>query len=258
MNEASHLATWSRFEIKYMISETMAVAVENFIRPYVRQDSYCLDQPDGSYTISSLYLDNNDLKLCYESLDGKANRFKLRIRSYNDEEDSPVFFEIKRRINSVIVKSRAKVTRQYFREFAQGKRLNLDVVGANGVALNQFLLYRDALNANGVIKIRYKRKAYEGLVDDRVRITFDREICCNMTKSWDIEVEGNHWQKITTRNVVLEIKFTGQYPPWLSRMAELLGLKQQSLSKYTTTMKQAAMLRYAAPTYSKYNVKDIG
>ena len=245
-----NLTTWSRFEIKYLVSESTAAAVESFIKPYVKEDPYCAMQPDGLYTISSLYLDSHDLKLCHESLDGKANRFKLRIRTYSDDEKTPVFFEVKRRLNSVIVKSRAKTDRATYHRLVNGHVATSKLTGENRNALNQFFLYRDSLDARGIVKIRYRRKAYEGLVDNRVRITFDRKLSCNITKGWDISVGGTGWEGFPTNKVVLEIKFTGHYPPWLKRMAGCLGLKQQSMSKYTTSMKQATLLKYCAPTYS--------
>ena len=66
-------------------------------------------KPNNAYMISSVYLDSDNLKLCRESLDGTKNRFKLRIRSYTDDLDYPRFFEIKRRVNTIIIKSRARV-----------------------------------------------------------------------------------------------------------------------------------------------------
>ncbi len=241
------LTTWSRFEIKYVINETTAAAVEEFIKPYVKEDHFCAIQPDGLYTISSLYLDSHALKLCHESLDGKASRFKLRIRTYSDIHETPVFFEVKRRINSVIVKSRGKTKRDDFSRLINGSLKTSGTDPVNQSALNQFFLYRDSINARGVVKIKYRRKAYEGLDDERVRITFDRKICCNVTNKWDIKVGGLGWVPVQTNKVVLEIKFTGQFPPWVARMVNYLGLRQQSLSKYTTSVQQSSLLRYCAP-----------
>jgi len=56
-------------------------------------------------------LDNPGLSLCHATIDGVKNRFKLRIRFYDHVESNPVFFEIKRRVNDVILKERAAVRR---------------------------------------------------------------------------------------------------------------------------------------------------
>ena len=98
-----------RRELKYHIGESKAAAIAQFIKPYLHLDRYCKSQPVGAYPIASLYLDSDNLQLCRESLQGQKNRFKLRIRSYSDEPDYPHFFEIKRRIDNVIIKTRNRV-----------------------------------------------------------------------------------------------------------------------------------------------------
>jgi len=97
-----------RHEMKYVVTESQAAAMAPFITQYIEMDRYCKLQRGGIYPICSLYLDNRDWRLCNESITGVKNRFKLRIRSYTDEPDYPRFFEIKRRINTVIMKSRAR------------------------------------------------------------------------------------------------------------------------------------------------------
>ena len=99
----------SRFEMKYVIDEIKAAGIVRYIRPFLQMDRYSKLQRRGMYPIVSLYLDSAELRLCRESLTGQKNRFKLRIRSYTDEPKYPRFFEIKRRMNQVIIKSRAQV-----------------------------------------------------------------------------------------------------------------------------------------------------
>lgn len=99
----------NRFELKYFISESQAAVIKKLIKPYTQPDPYCLNQPGGAYPLASLYLDSPDLRLCRESLEGHKNRFKLRIRRYSDDLSSPSFFEIKRRVDRVIIKSRVKI-----------------------------------------------------------------------------------------------------------------------------------------------------
>ena len=100
-----------RYELKYLISEARGSRPWiRYIRPFLEYDRYSKLQRGGMYPIVSLYLDSDDMQLCKETLTGLKNRFKLRIRSYTDEPEYPRFFEIKRRINRVILKSRARVT----------------------------------------------------------------------------------------------------------------------------------------------------
>ncbi len=84
-----------RHECKYLISERLAARIRDYVHPYVAPDSHAAASPDLSYDITSLYLDSPDLRLLRETEEGLLNRIKLRIRSYDDHEDSPVFLEIK-------------------------------------------------------------------------------------------------------------------------------------------------------------------
>jgi hypothetical protein len=58
--------------------------------------------------VSSIYFDDHALSACRESIDGVGKRGKLRLRWY-DDHDSWFFFEIKRRLGSVMEKRRLAV-----------------------------------------------------------------------------------------------------------------------------------------------------
>ena len=238
---------WNRYEIKYLINESKAAAIEQFIEPYVRLDHYCQIQPSGSYPVVTLYLDSDDLRLCRESLHGHKNRFKLRIRSYTDEPDYPNFLEIKRRANTVIMKSRAEVTPCNVAPLLTRRLLNPQGNGSNGETIKQFMLYMNSINGGPVIRTRYKRQAFEDIVNERVRITFDRNLCCKTTPVADVGLNGTGWQQMLLNKVVLEIKFTGRYPLWLSQMVKYFDLRKQSLSKYARSIKRASALGFCAP-----------
>ncbi len=100
-----------RREIKYLIREEEALAVRTFVSCYLEPDEFAAGRPDNSYPVHSLYLDSNRLYTYWATASGDRNRFKLRIRYYDDNPFSPVFCEIKRRINEGVVKQRARVRR---------------------------------------------------------------------------------------------------------------------------------------------------
>jgi hypothetical protein len=134
-----------RYELKYRISESKAAAIAQFIRPYVRLDHYCKLQPKGSYPVASLYLDSKGLQLCRESMEGRKNRFKLRIRSYTDQSNYPCFFEIKRRANAIIIKDRARVMPHNVETLLSGLSLPAQNINGDGETL-----YNWSGNYNGV------------------------------------------------------------------------------------------------------------
>lgn len=239
-----------RYELKYRLTESRARAVAQFVRHYLPVDRYCKLQRSGDYPIVSLYLDSEHMHLCKESIDGRQNRFKLRIRSYTDEPDYPCFFEIKRRINTVIMKSRARVMHGDIVPLLARLPLGPRDYNVDMKALNQFQLYMSSIQAKPAVLIRYLREAFEGDSDNRVRVTFDRELCYKVTDKPIVTLGGPGWQRnpITDNGgVILEIKFTGTYPIWLSRMVKYYDLKSRSISKFATSIQNSCSLRFCAP-----------
>lgn len=238
-----------RHELKYHINEVQAKAIAEFIKPYLELDRYCKLQRSGDYPIVSLYLDSDNLQLCQESLRGHKNRFKLRIRSYTDEPDYPRFFEIKRRINTIINKSRARVMERDVPILIAGLSLPPQNYTADIDTINQFQLYMKSIQAKPMVLIRYKRQAFEGKAENRVRVTFDRELAYCVTHRPEVRLGGTGWQRnpFTEGGVILEIKFTDRYPGWLSQMAKYFNLKARSISKFASSITDSRLLEFYVP-----------
>jgi len=228
----------ARFEMKYLVSQAQAEALVHYLDPLLTRDAFSERRPGGYYPVSSLYLDTDDLKLCRESLDGKKNRFKLRIRAYCDGIQSPRFLEIKRRMNAIIIKDRAKTSS---REVAALVANDLSgFADMDDATRRQFQLYLRSIYAKPKVLIRYQRKAYSAGLDGRVRITFDKDLCYKRTSEPVVEMDGLGWHRVPIPGQILEIKFTGSYPTWITEVVRRFGLQAQSVSKYTLGVRQAS------------------
>jgi hypothetical protein len=238
-----------RYEMKYLIDEIRAAGIVRYIRPFLELDRYSKLQRGGMYPIVSLYLDAPNLQLCKESLTGVKNRFKLRIRSYTDEPEYPRFLEIKRRINQVILKSRARVTDRDVAIVLGGRSVPPQGYRTDENVLRQFQLYVASIHAGPIVLIRYMRQAFEGTSPDRVRVTFDRELSYQVSQEPGVRLGGAGWQHntLTTGHTVLEIKFTGRYPLWLTRLVREFELEATAVSKYATSITQACRLGFCGP-----------
>lgn len=235
-----------RYELKYRISRSRARAIAAFIKPYLHLDKYARLRPSGDYPISSLYYDSDGLRLCRDTVEGRKNRFKLRIRIYSDDPKAPCFFEIKRRINNIILKDRARVTRKDIPLILSG-RLPAGIYKQDQQILRQFQFYKDTLNARPLMLVRYDREAYEGDIAARVRITLDRNLHYKAATRPDVEIYGANWHRVPLNFVILEIKFTQRFPFWLSDMVKCFDLKQGAFSKYVSTIKQSNSLGSSSP-----------
>ena len=235
-----------RYELKYRISEPKARALAEYVRAFIEPDRYARLRPRGEYPIVSLYFDSDGFQLARETLEGKKNRFKLRVRGYSDDPESPCFFEVKRRVSNVILKSRARVQHGDVEPVLRTGRVPTGYKTDEN-ALRQYVLYAQYINAKPLVLIRYMREAYEGDSDNRVRITFDRQLCYRIMREPVVRLGGPGWQEARLDFVILEIKFTAVYPIWLSRMVRTFDLKQTAMSKYASAVRLSCASRFGAP-----------
>lgn len=237
-----------RYELKYRIPESKARAIAEYIRSYVPLDRYARTAENEQYLISSLYFDSNQLQLAHETLERKTNRFKLRIRCYDDNPDSPCFVEIKRRLNTVIMKDRARIQKEMLADVLK-YRIPDSLYAKDKKVLNQFLFYVFSLRAHPMVLVRYLRQAFEGDSNNRVRITFDRQLDFKTVKRPEVTTNGSGWRHIPLDFVVLEVKFTDRYPIWLSDMIKIFDLKQTAMSKYVSSIKTSCSMGFCGPVH---------
>ncbi len=234
-------AVFQRFEAKYFLGEMEAQAALDFIRPYVAPDPHA--PAGGHYPINSLYLDSPDLVLFTSSLFGEKNRFKLRIRSYSDDPDTPVFFEIKRRMDQIILKQRVAVKRASLSALLSGRDCSPDCLVRPGeknlVKLYHFRDLMERICAMPKCMVRYLREAYMSALEEPVRISFDRRLSAFPALDYDPSVwtHGPHWYAVDFPEVVMEIKFTDAFPLWVKRLIQHLELRRVSAAKYVECVK---------------------
>lgn len=225
----------NRFELKYVISENCAQGVRDFVRSYLVPDEFNPPQ-GGGYQVNSVYLDNPSLELCNATVEGHKNRFKLRIRFYDDSPSGPVFFEIKRRANDTILKERARVKRESCARLLAGHwPSHSDLVKFSPKtfdSLRRFCDLRNQLQARGTAIVTYDREAYVTPDSDSVRVTFDRKI---RTVPWVGEFRAsdrNDWTYPPIHGAVLELKFTERFPVWMRNLVRVFNLQRGSMPKY--------------------------
>lgn len=228
-----------RFEVKYFLSEVEAEMLRDFISPYTTPDIHGL-----LYAVTSLYLDSEDRATYRASLHGEKNRFKLRIRGYGDEANTPLFAEVKQRIGRVIRKHRACLRPDAANHMAQSGSIDEDSLLALGDPrehenLMLFSELSSRLQARPTIGVRYSREAYVSTLEEPVRITLDRDIAFarvpeDLHELWS---DSATWQPLGDMPIVLEIKFSDVYPFWVRQLIQRLQLNRISLAKYVTCVK---------------------
>lgn len=225
-----------RFELKYLVDEDKALAVRDFVRMYLDVDEFGEGKPDFSYPVHSLYLDSDDLRLYQTTLNGDKNRFKLRLRYYDDREDSPVFFEIKRRLNNTIVKQRGGVQRTAVPLLLSGQfpeRGHLLSPSAKSLgAVQRFCQLMQDLRARPKAHIAYQREAWINPKDNSVRVTLDRKVLCQPDLTGALSTRMQDPVHVFGSDVILELKFTNRFPDWFRELVRVFSIMQCGAAKY--------------------------
>ena len=226
-----------RFEYKYHLDEAQAAGIRTFLQHYLALDEYGAKQPDLSYPVHTLYLDSPDLKLYQATVNGDRNRFKLRIRYYENGESAAVYPEIKRRFNTVITKKRAALGREAAREMVRGQLPGPDALikpePDSFAALEEFNRLVSLLNAGPVAHIAYQREAWIGEDEHtRTRVTLDRQVRSEPCSTMSFHFDMAQPEVVFGDTIILELKFTNRFPFWFNDLVQCFELKHQSAAKY--------------------------
>ena len=241
MNSLSHaVRRFNRFELKYLITYQQAEQLRHALAAYVIPDEH--GAGNGSYALASLYYDSPDLRCYWEKVDGIKFRRKLRIRCYETSdalsEDTPVFVEIKQRVDRVTQKRRASLRYADALRLCDERQIPEHVLTDRPVVeeIHAFLWQYDMYPASIV---RYQRQAFVGTgYDIGLRVTFDTALTAQADRLrlheplagrplWD----GN-W-------VVMEIKVNERLPYWLTELVAAHNLQVIRVSKYCRSIEVA-------------------
>lgn len=250
-----------RWELKYVIPEDVALAVREFVRSYLELDEYGAKRPDLSYTIHNLYLDSDDLAIYWGTINGDKNRYKLRLRFYEDNSQAPVFFEIKRRMNEAIIKQRGGVKRPAVEAVLAGHLpAPSELVSGDPRqlgALQRFVELSARHGAHPVAHVRYDREAWISVHDNSVRVTMDRNVLISPEFVARFSDQLDDPTCVFGRLVILELKFTGRFPDWFKEMVRIFNLRQGSASKYADGIARKGEHFFYERSQSRFHAVDL-
>jgi hypothetical protein len=200
-------------------------------------------------------LDSPGLSLYHAKEREALTRFKLRVRTYGERGDSPVFLEIKRKIGATIVKSRASVPPEAWGEaLVCGTSVDIDFRSSKEEqGFLEFVRLIREIGARPTVLIRYTRESYMGRVDRYARVTMDRRLMYQPAASWDAWGRSDRWQPIDTplvqnkqnafSGVVLELKCLSSAPRWMIDLVMAFDLVRTGNCKYASAVGQEALFR---------------
>jgi hypothetical protein len=229
-----------RFEHKFLVPDRVAVALRDALMPHLDVDEHMAAGNLRGYSVYSLYLDSPGLDLYHHTRKRLRSRVKLRVRYYDNEPDSVAFVEIKEKRENQVLKRRFRSTKSFVEQMLRDPRSEPVAHalgnGGRGTALEEFCKRREDLGAAPKLVIAYEREAYNSKSKPPVRVTFDRRIKTNPCGMAGRLAAISYGSNVGGVNVLVEFKYAGEPPEWLTNVLTEFRLRRASFSKFAECM----------------------
>lgn len=227
-----------RYEFKYLVPMEQYEALRSAVVPFLRPDGFAAKQPNGIYTVRSIYFDTPGFEMYHTKVDGIAHRLKVRLRGYNKgDERSIVFMEIKRKYEGPILKNRSNAPYGTVLQLFKGQTSldNLNGEVSNHDNARRFFYQILSRNMRPVINVIYEREPFLGAnfdPENDFRLTFDLHLRSVAYPSVEQLFEETGARFAFPGYFILEIKFNRYCPAWVKHVLERFQLRKEPASKY--------------------------
>ncbi|TYQ15439.1 UNVERIFIED_CONTAM: VTC domain-containing protein [Acetivibrio alkalicellulosi] len=230
------IEVFNRYEKKFILTAKVYEEIQHILKQYMELDEYNKLHP--YYTICNIYYDTMNNELIRKSISKPKYKEKLRLRGYGIPSlEEKVYLEIKKKVNGIVNKRRTKLALKEAYKYVYTCEKPEIKSYMNKQVLNEISYFLRLYNLVPKIYIAYDRKAYFGINNRDLRITFDTNI---RTRRKDLRLEyGDYGEKLLPEDVYLmEVKAEKSIPIWLSRMLSDYKLFKTSFSKYGVEYKK--------------------
>lgn len=222
------ICIFQRIEKKYCLTMAQKRQLLDAVGQHLTPDEH------GRSTVCSLYLDTPDFLLIRNSIDARAYKEKLRLRSYGTPKpDSSVFLELKKKYKGVVYKRRVSMALQEAKNYFDTGQMPMD---------NQIMREIDYAmqfyhHPKPAMMIVYEREPFYVKGMPNLRLTFDEGV---RYRNHDLALESGTGGTviIPPDTALLEIKTDGAMPVWLAHALSQCNILPTSFSKYGTAYRK--------------------
>ena len=196
-----------RFEFKYIITPTEAMAIRNRLLSVGMQYDSAARGENHTYIVNSLYFDTPRADDYYDKAGGFLRRKKIRIRIYTPKlipETPEIWLEKKEKYDTLTSKKRIELSQDAYNALIHGPYLP--------ILKNEHefdVMITESMRPH--IEVRYLREPLVWPHQSNLRITFDSHI--EATKNSDLRL-SRVFREVLPKQIVMEVKFLGALPFW--------------------------------------------
>ena len=213
---------FARYETKYLLTKKQYQGMLAGMAARTVPDVY------SKYTINNIYFDTTNFQLIRDSLERPEYKEKLRLRSYGQVQNGDtVFLEMKKKLNGMVFKRRIVLPMEEAAAYLERGQRPTD----DNQICREIDWLRRCYKLQPAAFIGYEREAWAGTEDVELRITFDTDLRWRK-EDLDLRAEDRGDVLGPPDAILMEVKFPGVCPLWLSRLMEELNIRRISFSKY--------------------------
>lgn len=225
------IQTFKRYEDKFIIDNEQFESLKEKLQGKMELDKFCRN---GSYPIYNIYFDRSDNEVIRRSTEKPYYKEKLRLRSYGapENDDSPVFLELKKKIGGIVNKRRATLSYREAKRFLESgeKPKHTDYITNQVLFEIENFLSRYKNEIKPAAFLSYNRIAMFGINNADFRITFDTDI---KARRENVTLFGGNEGTLILPpdSYLMEVKFIGAMPMEFAAMLSELKIYSRSFSK---------------------------
>ena len=227
-----------RIELKYLVDYRAKAKLLAAWREYLVPAPYTDDR--AMYPLMSLYFDSPSLRFYDEKLEGEMLRNKVRLRGYgyNWLGLNPCILEVKRKVDSRIIKFRKNLG-EFRPEFFDPTSWDLGDDPHSQVVTA--LALRHSLRP--AVQILYQRETYESPWWPGLRVAFDSHLLAlHPEEEMRFELfEDRRRRMLRDTDFVFEVKANDGLPTWVLDAIHACQLNVRAISKYAIGIEKLSL-----------------
>lgn len=230
------LTVFKRYEKKYLMNEAIMKRLMPEILAHMEPDKFCRD--GQTYSISNIYFDTEGYDVIRESLSKPFYKEKLRLRSYGipTSPGDTVFLEMKKKVNRMVTKRRAKLTAGEAERFLTKGEYPVNPSYMTAQVLREIEYYLSHKKVAASMRISYERMAFFDRENRDFRLTFDQDIRYVQGKVGLYDQDKGR-PLLPEDARLMEVKVSDAYPMWFVRLLSEENVHISSFSKYGVAYK---------------------
>lgn len=225
-----------RYEKKFPMDAQTVERLLPVLREHMEPDKFCVN--GQTYHICNLYFDTEGDDVIRESLQHPYYKEKLRLRSYGppQSDNASVFLELKKKVNGIVTKRRAKLRWGEAKAFLKTGEIPPEASYMKRQVLGEIDYYLSHKDVAPTTLIRYDRMAWFDRSDSSFRLTFDSNLRHQRGRiHFSDPAAGEPLFPPEFR--LMEVKVSNAYPLWFARLLSQEGIRRHSFSKYGVAYK---------------------